>query len=71
MKYYAGLDVSLHDTAICVVDADGRIVAEGAVPSDACSILTWLDRRSVPIDRPGLEMAASPVGCTRDSANAG
>ena len=29
MTYYAGLDVSLNETAICVVDAEGRIVAEG------------------------------------------
>jgi len=56
MKYYAGLDVSLHETTICVVDADGRIVAEGAVPSDPCSILTWLDRRSFAIERAGLEI---------------
>jgi hypothetical protein len=29
MKYYAGLDVSLQETAICVVDEDGIIVIEG------------------------------------------
>ena len=28
MTYYAGLDVSLEETAICVVDADGTIVRE-------------------------------------------
>lgn len=56
MTYYAGLDVSLHETAICVVDADGRIVAEGAVPSDPGSILTWLDKRAFPIERAGLEI---------------
>lgn len=31
---YAGLDVSLEMTSICVVDADGRIVLESKVPSD-------------------------------------
>ncbi|PZX14217.1 transposase [Palleronia aestuarii] len=56
MTYYAGLDVSLNETAICVVDATGRIVAEGAVPSDPDSILTWLDRRKCPIERAGLEI---------------
>ncbi len=29
MKYYAGLDVSLQETAFCVVDEDGIIVIEG------------------------------------------
>lgn len=27
MKYYAGLDVSLKENSICVVDTDGRTVA--------------------------------------------
>jgi hypothetical protein len=28
MRYFAGLDVSLEETAICVVDEMGRIVKE-------------------------------------------
>jgi predicted NBD/HSP70 family sugar kinase len=28
MKYFAGLDVSLEETAICVVDETGRIMKE-------------------------------------------
>jgi predicted NBD/HSP70 family sugar kinase len=28
MDHYAGLDVSLEETAICVVDGTGRIVKE-------------------------------------------
>ncbi|WP_313138281.1 IS110 family transposase [Paracoccus jeotgali] len=56
MTYYAGLDVSLNETAICVVDAEGRIVAEGAVPSDPHSVLTWLEDRSYEIERAGLEI---------------
>ena len=30
MDYFAGLDVSLEETAICIVDDAGRIVREGA-----------------------------------------
>ena len=33
MKYYAGLDVSLAETAICVLDEDGIIVREGICAS--------------------------------------
>ena len=29
MRYFAGLDVSLKETAICVVDEQGGIVKEG------------------------------------------
>ncbi len=38
MKYYAGLDVSLEETSICVVDGDGAIVAERKVASEPRAI---------------------------------
>ena len=56
MAYFAGLDVSSRETAICIVDADGKIVAEGAVPSDPDSIQSWLGRRGLTIERAGLEI---------------
>jgi len=28
MKYFAGMDVSLEETAICVVDETGRVIKE-------------------------------------------
>jgi hypothetical protein len=34
MKYFAGMDVSLEETAICVVDESGRIVKEGRAASE-------------------------------------
>jgi predicted NBD/HSP70 family sugar kinase len=34
MEYYVGLDVSLKQTSICVVDQSGVIVREGVVESD-------------------------------------
>ena len=34
MTYYAGLDVSLEETAICVVDETGRIMKEARAASD-------------------------------------
>jgi transposase len=41
MEYYVGLDVSLKQTSICVVDQTGVIVQEGLVHSDpeAISVL--------------------------------
>ena len=29
MKHYVGLDVSLKEVSICVIDADGVVAAEG------------------------------------------
>jgi hypothetical protein len=34
MEYYVGLDVSLKQTSICVVDQAGLVVREGVVDSD-------------------------------------
>jgi len=31
MEVYVGLDVSLKETSICVVDGSGKIVSEGKV----------------------------------------
>lgn len=42
MKYYVGLDVSLAETAICVLDADNIIVREGSASSDPDDIADWL-----------------------------
>ena len=38
MDLYAALDVSLDETAICVVDRDGAIVLEAKVASEAAAI---------------------------------
>lgn len=34
MEYYAGIDVSLKDSSVCVVDGGGRIVREAKVASE-------------------------------------
>ncbi len=34
MKQYAGLDVSLYETSVCIVDEAGAYVAEAKVASD-------------------------------------
>jgi hypothetical protein len=31
--YYAGLDVSLDETFVCIIDEEGKIVAEESVAS--------------------------------------
>jgi predicted NBD/HSP70 family sugar kinase len=34
MKHYVGLDVSLNETAICVVDENGVVIREGKALSE-------------------------------------
>ena len=55
MKYYAGLDVSMEETAVCVIDADGAVVAEGKVASDPQALGAWLERWSGSLARVGQE----------------
>jgi len=42
MTYYAGLDVSLKEVSICVVDDDGQVVAQGTAPADPEGVAGWL-----------------------------
>ena len=36
MEYFAGLDVSMEETHVCVVDRDGAVIHEAKVPLYAC-----------------------------------
>lgn len=56
MKFFAGLDVSLNETAICVVDEEGIIFREGSVPSEPDAIMAWIHQLGVAISRAGLEI---------------
>jgi hypothetical protein len=38
MEHYAGLDVSLRLTAVCVIDERGRVVSESKVASEPAAI---------------------------------
>ena len=51
MKHFAGLDVSLKEVSICVVDEDGKAVARGVAPADAAGVAGWLTNRSLKPDR--------------------
>ena len=55
MKYYAGLDVSLEETAICVVDETGGIVKEVRALSEPQALSEALQGLALPLERIGLE----------------
>ena len=55
MEYYVGLDVSLKQTAICVVDGDCEVVWQGCADTHPEMILNELDRWAGKIARLGLE----------------
>jgi len=58
MEHYVGLDVSLKQTAICIVDQTGAIKKEGMAPSDPEAIMTFIDTHAEDAVRIGLESGA-------------
>ena len=55
MEYYAGIDVSLELSSVCIVDAKGKIVKETKVESNPDALIAFLRGLVMPIDRIGLE----------------
>ena len=55
MEHYAGIDVSLERSSVCVVDATGRIVREAKVASEPEALVHFFEQLGVPVARIGLE----------------
>jgi len=55
MDYYAGIDVSLEQCSVCVLDATGGIVREAKVVSEPEALIGWLADLGLPLARIGLE----------------
>ncbi|HEX6290695.1 MAG TPA: transposase, partial [Herpetosiphonaceae bacterium] len=55
MKHFAGLDVSLEETAICVIDEAGTMVREAQVPSEPEALVAFLQGSGLVLERTGLE----------------
>jgi transposase len=55
MDHYAGIDVSLESSSVCVVDAPGRIVREAKIASEPEALTGWLKGLNCEIVRIGLE----------------
>lgn len=55
MELYVGLDVSLKETSICVVDREGNTLSEGTVTSEPSAIVAFLRTKATDAKRIGLE----------------
>jgi transposase len=55
MDHYAGIDVSLECSSVCVVDATGKIVREAKVASEPEALIVWFASLGFGLERVGLE----------------
>ncbi|MBR0806720.1 IS110 family transposase [Bradyrhizobium japonicum] len=55
MENYAGIDVSLELSSVCVVDAQGKILKEAKVASEPDALVEFFERLGFAVKRIGLE----------------
>ena len=55
VEQYVGIDVSLEQSSVCVMDRTGQIVREAKVPSDPEALLLFLARLDGPVTLIGME----------------
>ena len=64
MDYYAGIDVSLDQCSVCMVDGSGQIVCELKVSSDPDALVEFFTALEGTLTRVGLEPSHCRSGCT-------
>ena len=55
MNYYAGIDVSLEYSSVCVVDGAGKIMREQKIASEPEALIAWFRGLGFELERIGLE----------------
>ena len=55
MTYYAGIDVSLEYSSVCVVDGVGKIIREQRIASEPEALIAWFRGLGFGLERIGLE----------------
>ena len=61
MKHFVGLDVSMRETAVCVVDEAGQRIWECSVPSSADRIAAVIREKAPQLVRAGMETGPQAV----------
>ena len=71
MELYVGLDVSLNQTSICVVDGTGKIKSEGTVNTEPVAISEFIGSKAKGAVRIGLETGPKEDSLRRLASRAG
>src|SRR6266576_5736684 len=59
MQHYVGLDLSVKESSVCIVDKAGKVIREVKVATEPVAILAVLTEEALAIERIGLE--AGPI----------
>jgi Transcriptional regulator/sugar kinase len=65
MQHYVGLDVSVKETSVCIVDKAGKVIREVKVATKPVEILAVLTEKRLPLSASALRRAPYRSGCTR------
>ena len=65
MDYYAGIDVSLEASSVCVVDGAGKIIREAKAVSEPEVLIGWFAALGFDLTRIGLRPGRCRNGFTR------
>jgi predicted NBD/HSP70 family sugar kinase len=71
MDHFSGLDVSVKETSVCIVDNTGRIVREVKVPSEPEALLAVLTNPAYHFKRIGLEAGTTVAMALQRSRRSG
>jgi transposase len=71
MAHFVGLDVSVKETAVCVVDEAGKVLCEQKLPSEPGDIVTLLTSIGVDYGRVGIEAGPLSQWLVNGMAEAG
>jgi general nucleoside transport system permease protein len=71
MEHYAGIDGSLEQSSVCVVDGTGRIVREARVASEPGALARFLGRLGLVVTRTGIEAGPLSQGLHAGLTQAG
>src|SRR5256885_16115250 len=58
MAHFVGLDVSVKETSVCVVDDAGKVILEQKVPTEPSDIIALLTSLCVTYGRIGIDVGA-------------
>ena len=55
MQHYVGLDVSVKETSVCIIDKAGKVIREVKVATEPAAIIAVVTEEALAIERIGLE----------------